>query len=340
MWHRRLARGWSCASFRIGRDPEHRLSHGAGPRSTRASGCTAIPAAGRMTTYLMASTPDRRGGAVVLRHDPRAALRDDRTAGRGAEHHGPGGLRDGADGLRDDAGAEPTLMCTATQDFSTSRAAGRRSREAKQIYGMLATRSGWTDRIQRQARLLEAAAEASMRWMRRWLMGVDDAPVEGEFPVFQGGGAALHAVGPGARGPQGKVGVRPGYRARQRAGDEASGAGAGSAEGRQSRRRSACACRSPGSAWSPAGGRSSRNRNPVALCSPNAFPKRVPPPGTQDLVIRPEGKSASATPGHITLSLDLRGYGDSPRRQVALRLRWHSRWLPPAHLTRWPSRDR
>ena len=27
--------------------------------------------------------------------------------------------------------------------------------------------------------------EAAMRWMRRWLLGVDDAPVEGDFPVFK-----------------------------------------------------------------------------------------------------------------------------------------------------------
>src|SRR5438093_6407170 len=27
--------------------------------------------------------------------------------------------------------------------------------------------------------------EASMRWMRRWLLGIDDAPVETDFPLFK-----------------------------------------------------------------------------------------------------------------------------------------------------------
>jgi len=115
-----------------------------------------------------------------------------------------------------------------------------------------------------------------MRWMRRWLMGVDD-PRSRASSRLQGGGAALHAVGQVLADLK-ESRVRPGYRARQRAGDEASGAGAGSAEGRN-RERIGLRLPSPGSAWSPAGGRSSRNpesRLPYAVL--NAFPKRVPPP--------------------------------------------------------------
>ena len=56
-----------------------------------------------------ARRPDRRGGAVVLHHVARAALRHDRPAGRRAEHHRPGRRRHGARRLRDHARAEADL---------------------------------------------------------------------------------------------------------------------------------------------------------------------------------------------------------------------------------------
>jgi hypothetical protein len=81
---------------------------------------------------------------------------------------------------------KPTLMCTATQDFFDIQGCWTTFREAKKIYGML----GFAERMD----LIEyndkhgfskPRREASMRWMRRWLVGVDDAPVEGDFPIFK-----------------------------------------------------------------------------------------------------------------------------------------------------------
>src|SRR6185295_13015436 len=80
----------------------------------------------------------------------------------------------------------PTLMCTATQDFFDIQGCWTTFREAKKIYGML----GHAERMD----LIEyndkhgfskPRREAAMRWMRRWLLGVDDAPVEGDFPIFK-----------------------------------------------------------------------------------------------------------------------------------------------------------
>jgi hypothetical protein len=81
---------------------------------------------------------------------------------------------------------KPTLICTGTQDFFDIQGSWTTFREAKKIYGMI----GHAERVD----LIEyndkhgfskPRREAAMRWMRRWLMGVDDAPVEGDFPVFK-----------------------------------------------------------------------------------------------------------------------------------------------------------
>ena len=75
-------------------------------------GCTGNSGGGTLTAYLMAPRrPHRRGGALVLHHLARAALRHDRPAGRRAEHHRPGRLRlDHADYVTMRA-PKPTLIC-------------------------------------------------------------------------------------------------------------------------------------------------------------------------------------------------------------------------------------
>ena len=81
---------------------------------------------------------------------------------------------------------KPTLICTGTQDFFDIQGSWTTFREAKKIYGTM----GHAERVD----LIEyndkhgfskPRREAAMRWMRRWLLGVDDAPVEGDFPVFK-----------------------------------------------------------------------------------------------------------------------------------------------------------
>ena len=95
-----------------------------------------------------------------------------------------GGGMDHADYLIMRAPA-PTLLCAATQDFFDINATWQTFRQAKRIY----TRLGFAERVS----LIETDAQhgfstelrvGMVRWMRRWLMGVDDAITEPDVPVM------------------------------------------------------------------------------------------------------------------------------------------------------------
>ncbi len=79
---------------------------------------------------------------------------------------------------------KPTLMCTATRDFFDITGSWQTFREAKRMY----TRLGFSERVD----LAEADEKhgfsillrtAAVRWMRRWLMGIDDAVEEPPLTV-------------------------------------------------------------------------------------------------------------------------------------------------------------
>jgi hypothetical protein len=79
---------------------------------------------------------------------------------------------------------KPTLMCTATHDFFDIDGAWNCFRQAKRFY----TRLGFAERVD----LIETDAKhgfnaelrtGAVRWMRRWLLEIDDAITEPEFPV-------------------------------------------------------------------------------------------------------------------------------------------------------------
>jgi hypothetical protein len=79
----------------------------------------------------------------------------------------------------------PTLMCIAKQDFFDEAGAWSSFREATLLYGLL----GHGERVALFERndkhgFSRPRREAAMRWMRRWLLKQDDAPAEGDFPVF------------------------------------------------------------------------------------------------------------------------------------------------------------
>jgi hypothetical protein len=81
---------------------------------------------------------------------------------------------------------KPTLICTGTQDFFDIQGSWTTFREAKKIYGMI----GHAERVDLieyndKHGFSQPRREAAMRWMRRWLLGVDDAPVETESPTFK-----------------------------------------------------------------------------------------------------------------------------------------------------------
>jgi len=79
---------------------------------------------------------------------------------------------------------KPTLMMTATQDYFDIGGAWAAFRQAKRLYD----RVGFAERVD----LIETDTphgfpqpmrEAACRWMRRWLLGIDDAVTETDFPV-------------------------------------------------------------------------------------------------------------------------------------------------------------
>jgi cephalosporin-C deacetylase-like acetyl esterase len=79
----------------------------------------------------------------------------------------------------------PTLMCVATQDFFDIQGAWTTFREAKLLYGLI----GHGERVSifeynDKHGFSKPRREAALRWMRRWLLHKDDAPTEGDFPIF------------------------------------------------------------------------------------------------------------------------------------------------------------
>ena len=79
----------------------------------------------------------------------------------------------------------PTLMCTATHDFFDIAGSWDTFRRAKRIYARL----GFPERVG----LIETDAKhgfskqlrvGAVRWMRRWLLGIDDAITEPESPIL------------------------------------------------------------------------------------------------------------------------------------------------------------
>jgi dienelactone hydrolase len=78
----------------------------------------------------------------------------------------------------------PTLICTGTQDYFDIQGAWTTYREAKLLYGAL----GHGERVDLfeyndKHGFSQPRREAAMRWMRRWLLDIDDAPRESDFPV-------------------------------------------------------------------------------------------------------------------------------------------------------------
>src|SRR5262249_52741498 len=80
----------------------------------------------------------------------------------------------------------PTLMCIASQDFFDQQGSWATFREASQVFAKM----GHGERValfeyDDKHGFSRPRREAAMRWMRRWLLNIDDAPTEGVFPVFK-----------------------------------------------------------------------------------------------------------------------------------------------------------
>ncbi len=80
---------------------------------------------------------------------------------------------------------KPTLICCATDDFFDINGTWKTFREAKRIYGRL----GFAERMalvetDNQHGWHPELREATARWMKRWLLGVDEEIVEVESPIL------------------------------------------------------------------------------------------------------------------------------------------------------------
>jgi len=150
-------------------------------------GCTGISGGGTMTSYLMA-LDDRIFAAAPGCYLTTFRRLLDTIGPQDAEQDIHGQIAFGMDHtdyviMRS---PKPTLIMTATQDYFDIDGAWHNFRQAKRFY----TRQGFAERVD----LFEtdgkhgfppAMRVAACRWLRRWLLRVDDAITETEVPVAE-----------------------------------------------------------------------------------------------------------------------------------------------------------
>ena len=148
-------------------------------------GCTGNSGGGNRTSYLMAL--DERIACAA----PGCFIT---TTRRKNESPGPGDAEqnihaqisygmDHADYILMRA-PRPTLILAATQDFVPIEGAWESFRQAKRLYATLgfAERVDLAETDEPHGYSLQLRT-AAVRWMRRWLMDIDDAVIEGDFPL-------------------------------------------------------------------------------------------------------------------------------------------------------------
>jgi dienelactone hydrolase len=178
--------GWSAASFRIW-DGIRSLDYLAQrPEVDPARlGCTGCSGGGTLTSYLMAL--DERIVAAAPSCYLTSLERLFATIGpQDAEQNITGQVAfgmDHADYLLLHA-PRPALMLTGTRDFFDIQGAWTTFREAKKAYGVL----GHAERVDlaefdQTHGYPRNHREGAVRWMRRWLLGLDGAVVEPDFKI-------------------------------------------------------------------------------------------------------------------------------------------------------------
>ncbi len=150
-------------------------------------GCTGCSGGGTLTSYLMA-LDDRIVAAAPSCYITSLERLFATIGPQDAEQNITGQVAFGmehADYLTMRA-PRPTLICAASRDFFDTQGTWTSFHEAKRVYGLM----GHSERVD----LVEsdsghgfpkAQREAMLRWMRRWLLQVDDAPTEGEIAVVK-----------------------------------------------------------------------------------------------------------------------------------------------------------
>jgi dienelactone hydrolase len=183
-----LLTGTSCATYRIW-DGIRSLDYLAGRTEVDPLrlGCTGNSGGGTLTAYLMALDERIVAAApscyitslekLLATIGPQDAEQNiTRQIAIGLEHADYVTLR----------APRATLICIGTQDYFDRDGAWTTFREAKQVYGIL----GHGERVDLfeyndRHGFWKPRREAAMRWMRRWLLGADDSPVDPEYPVLK-----------------------------------------------------------------------------------------------------------------------------------------------------------
>ncbi|HEX3314395.1 MAG TPA: prolyl oligopeptidase family serine peptidase, partial [Gemmataceae bacterium] len=150
-------------------------------------GCTGNSGGGTMTSYLMAL--DDRIAVAAPSCFITSLERLFATIGpQDAEQNITGQVAfgmDHADYLTMHA-PRPTLMCIASQDFFDPQGSWTTFREATRLFGVF----GHSERValveyDDKHGFSKPRREAVLRWMRRWLLHIDDAPTEGVLSVHK-----------------------------------------------------------------------------------------------------------------------------------------------------------
>jgi cephalosporin-C deacetylase-like acetyl esterase len=148
-------------------------------------GCTGNSGGGTLTSYLMAL--DERIACAAPSCYLTSLRRLCETIGpQDAEQNVHGQLAYGMDHAEyvTVRAPKPTLMCTATRDFFDISGSWDTFRQAKRVY----TRLGFPERVEmveadQQHGFTQPLRVATVRWMRRWLLKIDDAITEADAKV-------------------------------------------------------------------------------------------------------------------------------------------------------------
>ncbi|HEV3121761.1 MAG TPA: prolyl oligopeptidase family serine peptidase [Isosphaeraceae bacterium] len=149
-------------------------------------GCTGNSGGGTQTSYLMA-LDDRIAAAAPSCYITSLDRLFSTIGPQDAEQNIPGQVAFGMDHA-DYAimrAPKPTLLSVGTRDFFDIQGSWDTFRELKLLFGKL----GHGERIDlfesdEEHGFTRPRRESAMRWMRRWLLKIDDAPTEDDFPIF------------------------------------------------------------------------------------------------------------------------------------------------------------
>jgi dienelactone hydrolase len=311
--------GWSTASFRIW-DGLRSLDYLASRSEIdpKRLGCTGCSGGGTLTSYLMAL--DDRILAAAPSCYVTSLERLFATIGpQDAEQNITGQVAFGmehADYLTLRA-PRPTLLLTGTRDFFDIQGSWTTFREAKKVYGILG-RAEAVDLAEwdQTHGYPKNHREGAVRWMRRWLLGRDDAIGEPEFPIAKEAETWCTGTGQVLSSLKGESAFDLNA-AREK--DLAAGRGKLPKESLLKEVRRLIAVEAPVKAASSRGsdGRAVFETEPGILVP--AFRLRPEKPtGPAILVVNGEGKTkareraaALAAAGHEVLAPDLRGIGET-----------------------------